>query len=184
MLLKGVLALFLGAAAFLLPNLTLVTLAFVWGFYALVDGGLWLALAIGRRGIGMGYRIWLVIIGLGGMAAGLLVLLAPQYALPLLALYIGLWAFAVGVLQLIGAVFVRRRMAGAGRLMAAGLLGVLLGVLLVARPAVGVLALAWTIGAYAVLIGLDYVSLALRMRLERHRSLGGGARAGPSSHAA
>jgi uncharacterized membrane protein HdeD (DUF308 family) len=49
-------------------------------------------------------------------------------------------------------------------LILAGALSVLFGVLLILQPAAGALALAWLIGAYAIVFGVLFSFLALELR--------------------
>ncbi len=45
-----------------------------------------------------------------------------------------------------------------------GALSVAFGALLIARPGVGAVAMIWMIGAFAILLGVTFVVLALRLR--------------------
>ena len=49
-------------------------------------------------------------------------------------------------------------------MIAAGLLSIACGVLLVARPVAGALAVLWIIGGYAIAYGVTLAALALRVR--------------------
>jgi uncharacterized membrane protein HdeD (DUF308 family) len=48
--------------------------------------------------------------------------------------------------------------------LAAGILGVLLGIVLVLWPGAGLLTLLWLVGFYAVIFGVIIISWALRLR--------------------
>jgi uncharacterized membrane protein HdeD (DUF308 family) len=62
LLLRGVAAIVFGVLAFMWPVLTLLTLTFLWGAYAVVDGALALWEAIAGRGGYTGSRFWLAIV--------------------------------------------------------------------------------------------------------------------------
>src|SRR5690348_18448086 len=76
LLLRGIVAILFGVLAFIWPGMTLLTLVLFYGAYALVDG----ALAIGEAVAGphtAGPRWWLAVVGVLGVAAGLLTFLWP-----------------------------------------------------------------------------------------------------------
>jgi uncharacterized membrane protein HdeD (DUF308 family) len=74
------------------------------------------------------------------------------------------WAVAVGATQLVGALQVRRQIPGERLLPLGGLVSIVFGLLVLAQPGAGALALAWLMGAFAILLGLVEVGLALEMR--------------------
>src|SRR3954447_12204225 len=74
-LLRGIAAIIFGVLAFIWPGITLVTLVLFWGAFALVDGVLALAHAI--MGGNMGSRWWLALIGIAGIAAGIVTFMWP-----------------------------------------------------------------------------------------------------------
>ena len=74
-LLRGIVAILFGVLSFMWPGITLVTLVLFWGAFALVDGVLALAHAI--MGGGVGSRWWLALVGIAGIAAGLVTFLMP-----------------------------------------------------------------------------------------------------------
>src|SRR5262245_51543618 len=74
-LLRGIAAIIFGVLAFIWPGITLVTLVLFWGAFALVDGVL--ALANAFTGAGMASRWWLALVGLSGIAAGVVTFMAP-----------------------------------------------------------------------------------------------------------
>jgi uncharacterized membrane protein HdeD (DUF308 family) len=69
LLLRGIAAIVFGLLAFAWPGLTLLTLILFYGAFALVDGVLAVIAAI--TGGAPGSRWWLAIVGLLGIAAGL-----------------------------------------------------------------------------------------------------------------
>src|ERR1700754_1181540 len=72
-LLRGICAVIFGVLTFIWPGVTLLTLVLFYGAFALVEG----SLAIGAAIVGgePAPRWWLLIIGLLGIAAGLVTLL-------------------------------------------------------------------------------------------------------------
>ena len=124
-----------------------------YGAYALADGILSLGSALAgggdNRSIPTG---WLVVMGLLGIAAGLAAFLWPGLTAFALVLLIGAWAVTIGILEIIGAIWLRHELEDEWLLIAAGILSVLFGTALLLKPGAGALALAWAIGAFAVLM--------------------------------
>jgi uncharacterized membrane protein HdeD (DUF308 family) len=166
LLLRGIAAIIFGLLAFAWPGLTLVTLILFYGAFALVDGALAVVAAI--TGSVPGSRWWLAIIGLLGIAAGLVTFMMPGLTAVLLLFFIAGWAIATGVFQIIGAIKVRKEIDNEWLLILGGIISVLFGVSMMLAPGAGALALVWVIGAYSVVIGAIFVALALRLRKHTH----------------
>jgi uncharacterized membrane protein HdeD (DUF308 family) len=64
----------------------------------------------------------------------------------------------------VAAVRLRKQIQGEWLLILNGIVSVAFGVLLVARPAVGLLTLVWLIGIWALVIGIVMVALGFRLR--------------------
>jgi len=166
LLLRGIAAIIFGLLAFAWPGLTLVTLILFYCAFVLVDGVLAVIAAI--TGGVPGSRWWLAIIGLLGIAAGLVTFMMPGLTAVLLLLFIAGWAIATGVFQIIGAIKLRKEIDNEWLLILGGIISVLFGVSMMLAPGAGALALVWVIGAYSVVIGAIFVALALRLRKHTH----------------
>src|SRR6187431_1991594 len=94
LLLRGIAAIIFGVLAFVWPGLTLVTLVLFYGAFVLIDGVLALAHAI--MGGNMGSRWWLALVGVAGIAAGILTFMWPGVTALLLLLFIAIWAIVLG----------------------------------------------------------------------------------------
>lgn len=164
LLLRGVAAVIFGVLAFMWPGLTLLTLIFLWGAFALVDGLLALWTAIAGKGGQMAPRWWLAVVGVAGVIAGVMTFVWPGLTGLVLLLFIASWAIVTGVLQIWGAIRLRKEIEGEWLLVLSGLLSVVFGVILVAQPGAGALALVWVIGAFSILIGFIYIALSLRLK--------------------
>ena len=165
-LLKGIAAILFGVLAFIWPGVTLFTLVILWGAFTLVDGVLSVAAAI--MGGVPAPRWWLAIIGVLGIVVGLMTFVWPQITALVLLIFIAAWALVLGIMQIVGAIQLRKEIDNEWWLVAGGVLSVLFGLLLLARPGEGVLALIWVIGAYAIVFGIMLVSLSLRLRSHAH----------------
>lgn len=168
LLLRGIAAIVFGVLTFVWPGVTLLTLVLLYGAFALVDGVLAIAAAV--MGGAPAPRWWLAIVGLAGIAAGILTFAWPGITALVLLLFIAAWAIATGVLQIIGAIRLRKVIENEWWLVAGGVLSVLFGLVLIAQPGTGALALLFVIGTFAIIEGILLIGLALR--LHRHMPAG------------
>jgi uncharacterized membrane protein HdeD (DUF308 family) len=164
MLLRGIASILFGIAAFVWPGLTVLALTLLYGAFAMADGILSLGAALTRSGDRSIPTWWLVVIGLLGIAAGTVAFLWPGLTAFALVIMIGAWAVAIGIMEIIGAVWLRHEIEDEWLLIAAGILSVLFGVAVLLKPGAGALALAWAIGAFALLSGVLLVAFALRLK--------------------
>jgi uncharacterized membrane protein HdeD (DUF308 family) len=162
LLLRGIAAILFGVLAFVWPGVTLATLVLFWGAYVLVDGVLSLISAI--RGGGAGSRWWLALVGLAGIAAGIITFAYPGLTSLVLLFVIAFWAIVAGVFEIVGAVKLRNEIENEWMLILAGALSVIFGVIMLMQPAAGALALVWLIAGYAIAFGILNVIFAFRVR--------------------
>jgi uncharacterized membrane protein HdeD (DUF308 family) len=161
--LRGIFAILFGILTFILPGMALVTLVFLWGFYALADGVFTLVAAFRHDRT---QRHWwaLLIEGLLGIIAGVIAFVYPGLTALVLLFVIAGWAIATGVMEIVAAVRLRKQIKGEWLLALAGVVSILFGALLVWHPGAGALALVLWIGAYAIVFGVLLISLGLRLR--------------------
>ena len=166
-LLRGIAAILFGLFAFAWPGLTLITLVLLYGAYALVDGAF--ALAAAFTGAAKPVPTWwLVLVGLFGIAAGLVTFLWPGITALVLIVFIGAWAIAHGIFEIVGAIKLRKEIDDEWLLIAAGALSVIFGLVVLVAPGAGALGLIWAIGSYAIVFGILLVGLSLRLRKHLH----------------
>lgn len=161
--LRGVVAILFGVLAFVQPGITLAALVLLFALWALFDGVLAL---IGAVGAAEAHEPWwpLVLIGLLGVAAGILTLRWPQITALALLLVVAYWSIFRGILEIAAAVRLRHLIPGEWWLMVAGLASIAFGVLLVISPGSGLLALVWLVGIYAVIFGIASLLLGFRLK--------------------
>jgi uncharacterized membrane protein HdeD (DUF308 family) len=167
-LLRGLFAILFGILTFIWPGVSLLTLVLLYGAYALADGvlALWAAITGGTPAP----RWWLSIVGLLGIAAGLLTLFWPGITALVLLWFIAGWAIAHGVMEIIGAIKLRKEIDNEWLLIAGGFISVIFGLIMLLQPGAGALALIVVIGAFALLYGILLVSFSLRLRKHAHVS--------------
>jgi uncharacterized membrane protein HdeD (DUF308 family) len=161
--LRGLVAVVFGVLALMWPGATLITLVWLFGAFALLNGILSLVLAAktpkGYPKVGS-----LIFGGLLGILAGLLALVMPGITALGLLILIAAWAIVTGVMELVAAVRLRKIITNEWLLILVGIASVAFGVILLLRPAAGALALIWLIGAWALVFGILLMILAFRMR--------------------
>jgi uncharacterized membrane protein HdeD (DUF308 family) len=160
---RGVLAILFGIGCFTVPSAALVSLAWFFGTYAMLDGiANVAALATDRRQD----RPWwtMAVGGVAGILAGVLAFAWPGITAYALLFLIAARAFVTGVTELIAAVQLEGRRPDAWLLAAAGALSVGAGVAMALVPAVATLAIVWVIGIYAVTFGIAAIAFGLTLR--------------------
>ena len=73
-----------------------------------------------------------------------------------------------GIFEIVGAIRLRKEIDNEWTLILHGAITVLFGVLLMAMPGAGALAMVWVIGAYAIAGGILLVALAFRLKSHKH----------------
>jgi uncharacterized membrane protein HdeD (DUF308 family) len=102
--------------------------------------------------------------GVIGIVAGIVTFFWPDITALTLLYVIALWAIAMGVLQMIAAIDLRREIDGEFWMGLGGLLSVIFGVYLIVFPGAGALSVIWLVGFYAIVFGASSIGLALRLR--------------------
>lgn len=166
LLLRGIAAILFGLLAFAWPGITLLSLVILYGFYALFDGLFAILAAI--KGGNAESRWWLILIGILGVAAGLLTFFWAGITALVLTMFIGAWALIHGIFEIIGAIKIRKEIDNEWWLILSGALSVIFGLAILIMPGAGALALIWVIGAYAIVFGGMLVGFAFRLKKHSH----------------
>ncbi len=168
---RGLVAVAFGVLAIVLVPLTLVTIFTIFAIWLILDGIV--SVAIGVREAQRRHR-WggLVFGGLAAIAAGLIVFIWPGLTAKALLFVVAIWALVNGVVRLgeyTASARRRHRVGSAWTLGVAGLASLVLGVLLLANPMAGAVALAWLIGIFALIYGAMVLVQAFREAPHGHR---------------
>jgi uncharacterized membrane protein HdeD (DUF308 family) len=160
---RGVLAIIFGIIAFFWPGLFWLAVVFTFGIYAILDGIMALVLAF--TGEGQVQHWWALLLeGIAGLVAGVLAFIWPGITMLVLLYLIAAWAFVHGVFEIIAAIRLRRQIPNEWLLILIGLMSIALGIALALVPAVGLVVVAWWVGAYAVIAGIMMLILSFRLR--------------------
>jgi uncharacterized membrane protein HdeD (DUF308 family) len=159
---RGVVAILFGVLAFVWPGITLTTLVLFFGAYVFVNGAILIFNAVGSRKEKDDW--WLLLIeGLLGVGVGIMTAFAPGITGMALLLYIAAWALAVGVLEIIAAIRLRKVVTGEWWLAVGGVVSIIFALLLMRFPAAGAMGLIWLIGTYACLFGAILIVLGFKV---------------------
>src|SRR5262245_6917280 len=96
--LLGVLSFIIGIYALKHVNVTIAALALLLGIFWIVNGAIELFTAIGQRG--MPGRGWTILLALLSIVAGIVVLAYPDITLLALAVVLGIWLVALGIIEI------------------------------------------------------------------------------------
>jgi uncharacterized membrane protein HdeD (DUF308 family) len=169
--LRGLVAIIFGVLAFIWPGITVLGLIYLFGIYALINGGLAFSAA---SNVPKGYRQFgsLIFTGALSIAAGVLAFILPGITAVALLILIAAWAIVSGIAEIVSAVRLRKEIKNEWWLILAGIVSVLFGVVLMIWPGAGILAMVWVIGTWAIVFGALMIGLAFRLR-NRHGEVPG-----------
>jgi len=162
LILLGILAVIVGIMAIAWPGVTILALVILFAIYAFMDGGLQTLRAFGSRTAGpvLGHLLLAVV----DVVAGLFALAWPAPTAFVLVIVVAAWALAGGVAEF-AAGFQAGESAGTRALfITSGLVSFAFGVLLFARPGVGVVTLALLFGLYSLIYGFSQINVGLQLR--------------------
>lgn len=163
LVLRGVLAILFGVAAFLMPGIAWLSLILLFGVYAVLDGVF--AMLSGLISSKYSPRWWVFLLeGIVSVAAGVIALVRPDLASTVLILLIAAWAVVTGIFEIVAAIRLRREISNEWMLGFGGFVSIVLGALLFLQPATGGLIITLMIGMYATIFGVLLVVLGFRLR--------------------
>lgn len=158
-LIEGVAAVIIGLMLLAKPGMTTAILVQILGIYWFIAG----ILSIVGIFIDSSAWGWKLIVGILGIAAGIIIIRHPLWSTILvpttLIIVLGIQGLIIGVVNIV------RAFKGAG--WGAGILGalsIIFGILLLANPILGAIALPFVIGIFAIVGGIMAVVAAFRMK--------------------
>ncbi len=161
--LRGVLAILFGLAAFVWPSITWLVLVIMFGIYAIADGVM--AIGSGLAHTQDSPRWWVFLLeGLISIGAGLIALILPGLAAVVVIYMIASWAIITGILEIVSAIRLRNEISNEWLLGLGGIVSIALGVFLFVSPVAGGLTIIWTVASYAIIFGVLIIALGFRLR--------------------
>ena len=159
LLLRGILLIIAGLLAFVSP----VTWIIFVGVYMLFDGMSFLLAGFADQPGGQS-RWPLIIIGVLGLLAGLIILWNPALGGITLTYVIAAWAIVTGILTIISALRLREEIDNEWWLVLSGVLAIIFGILVFQNVLAGILTIGWVFGVFAIVVGILSIALAFRVR--------------------
>jgi len=132
LLVRGIIAVLFGIAAFIWPGLTLLFLITLFGVYALIDGIIAVFVSVQERNV---TRYWWILLleGIAGIIIGILTFIRPGGTAIALLFLIAAWAIITGIFEIAAAFSRRTSMAREWTLALSGVLSIILGGVVVCR---------------------------------------------------
>ena len=162
LILRGVLAVIVGILALVWPGVTILALVILFAVYAFIDSGLQAMRAFSSRKAGP--VIGHLLLGLIDIAAGVVAIVWPVPTALVLTLIVGSWAVVGGFFEIFSG-FTAGETAGTRALyFLTGLLSIVFGVVLFARPDVGVVTLALLFGLFSLAFGTSQIVRGIEVR--------------------
>src|SRR5262245_36212072 len=156
---SGALSVAFGIAILIWPSISLYALVLLFGAFAFARGLVELAVALG--GSIKECRGWLVASGLAGIAVGALVFFWTDMSALALLYVIGAYAIALGIIAVGGAFWLPLDVASRAVMAVTGFVSILFGIVMFAKPGDGALVLLALIAAYALIIGVSELVIAI-----------------------
>jgi uncharacterized membrane protein HdeD (DUF308 family) len=171
-LVRGIVAVLFGLVALISPFATLASLVMLAGAFMLVDGIFAFFSLFGRRGSPFWWTSFLeAIVGVG---IGIALLVWPGIGLLTFIYFLAAWALISGVFEIATAVRLRKVIEREWALGLAGLSSIVFALAIVVFPGLGMIAVSWMLGAYAIIFGILMVNTGINVRREEHRDKFGG----------
>jgi uncharacterized membrane protein HdeD (DUF308 family) len=140
------------------PGISVYALTIVFGAYTLVTGIFELGAAFTTR---KDERAWLILNGLLGVGVGVVVFVWPGISALALLYVIGVYAVMFGILAVVASFRLPLDGRETASLLLTGLVAILFGIVIFAKPGAGVLAVLALIGAFALVTGVSELVVAI-----------------------
>jgi uncharacterized membrane protein HdeD (DUF308 family) len=170
-LLFGVATLIIGILVMAWPEATLRVLTILFGIQLLVTGVYGLVKAFSGELEGKG---WAIALGIISIIVAIIVLRNVVETIYILALILGVYWVAHGLIQFVGAVADKKHPAR-GYTIVMGIISVIAGIIVLSWPVETVTAMAWLLGLWFVVLGILGIILAFVARSEAKKQVAGAA---------
>jgi uncharacterized membrane protein HdeD (DUF308 family) len=173
-LFRGIVAILFGLLTLVWPGLSLTILVLLFGIFVVTRGITALVAALSNRGE-QGWGVHLCE-GMVGILVGAVALIWPGITALAFLYLLAAWAIMTGILELLALLALPMSSGHRVFMALAGVVSVVFGVFIAIQPASGLLAVAWLIGIYAMVVGtlhlvVYFVSRSLASRLARQASV-------------
>lgn len=162
--LRGMFAILFGIAAVFWPQLTLVTLVYLFGAYVLGSGLVNLVTGLTNlNGVGGSFwmRILTLLLGVAEIGIGVYLIRHPLVTFATFILLIGTILIVRGLIEIFAGIFGDGSGTYRTVMVLGGMLSGIVGVILLMQPVSGGVAFVWVLGLYALISGPLLLALAL-----------------------
>jgi len=175
LVIRGIIGVLVGIIAFTWPGVTFRALLLIFAAYVLIDGVVDIIGSVRAAEVGERWGA-LLFEGIIGILAGLVTIFWPAITAFALVFVIAAWAIITGIAEIAAAIRLRQHITGEWLLGLAGVISVLFGVFMLARPLAGALVVALWFGAYVFIFGVVLIALGFRLRgWDHHHHIPGSA---------
>jgi uncharacterized membrane protein HdeD (DUF308 family) len=173
-LFRGLAAIVFGVLTLVWPKLSMFVLVLLFGIFAVISGITAVAAAI--RSHGEPHWGLLLFEGILSIAVGVVALIWPGITAFAFLILIAAWAILIGILELVAPLSFPMSVGRGLLFVLGGIVSIVFGVLIAARPVAGLLTVVWLIGIYAIVMGIMYLAVYFESRSVVQSLAGGPAR--------
>lgn len=161
-LLRGIVALVLGLAVFAYPVAAAGALVYLVAFYFIVSGSAQVLGGIAFSGVG---RWWLLVLtGAMSIVLGIIMLAQPGMGPLALAYMVAMYAMFNGLMEISSGIMLNGAVPHTGWWIVLGIVTLMLGMYIVVYPGLGLAALVYMVGFYAIAAAVTLFVLAFRLK--------------------
>lgn len=111
------------------------------------------------------HAVMTIVLGILGVTFGLYLIIKPEFAASLIALFIAFWAILFGIFDIsISVKALKTKVHFAWIFLLLGILSVVFGVYLILNPTEGILTIVWLFGLYAMIVGVTLLLMSILMK--------------------
>jgi uncharacterized membrane protein HdeD (DUF308 family) len=166
---NGVLSIALAVVILIWPDISLFALAIVFGAFTAANGVIGLVAAL--RGPAISGRGWLVLSSLVSIAFGVVILVRTDISARALLYVVGAYAISLGIITIGAGVWLPLNGGDKALLMLTGIVSILFGIVMFAKPDAGALVLLALIAAYELVKGFSELVVAIGWKRLLERDL-------------
>jgi len=161
-LVRGILAILLAVAVFMNPGAAATGLVYLFAAYFIIAGIAQIAGGAALTGVG---HWWLLLLtGAMSVILGVVMLTQPGMGPLALAYIVAIYAISNGLMEITSGLVLNGVIQNSGWWVFLGIVTLALGVYVVVYPGIGVAALVYAVGIYAVIAGVTLVAFAIRLK--------------------
>jgi len=164
LMLTGAIGVIVGVIVLAKPGNSLKALAVITGIFLLTDGIFELAAALSRRTVNRGL---VAVLGVVTVIVGVVLIRHPVKGVTAVAILIGIWLIALGVVRFVGA-FEEAEHRGWNFVLAA--IELIAGIVIIANPKIGYATLALLVGIAFIANGIGLLAVGWRMHTVTHET--------------